>query len=412
VLLVGRPAETDKRVLALASADGVDSVTVHGLPDCARPRDFLPPVPYAAVDSIVEWLDGNVSTRTYGAAPKYLTTVTMPAEGLDGADVVETIERIEPTGLFAIRTRPKRRGPAPAKTMLFFVLAKDLHVGPGRKWVELSRRLASTGSQAVRWDPAGLNFSGRVGREPYRFVYSKADIADSIAAARHARRDGGELDVVGICSGAWYAAIAARSLGARSAILVNPRPWNWRITSTLFGQWLIWKNAVGANVPAETRADTGESKMVKWLKAILNAPRDPVKSLIHDRLPRYMVRVLSWVGLVWMPEDMLATLAHRGTDVTLIASPEDAADFTFRNGWAALDRLQRTSRPPRVIATLAGDHSAHHPAILAAIDKAVFPGAAALPSPRIAVPEISSPPNLLAANRSNVPTGSDVGGVA
>ena len=412
VLLVGRPAETDKRVLALASTQGVDSVIVRGLHECARPRDFLPPVPYAAVDAIVEWLDGKAPTRTHRAVPKYLTTVTMPAEGLDGADVVESIERIEPTGLFAIRTRPQRRGPAPAKTVLFFVLAKDLHVGPGRKWVELSRRIASTGSQAVRWDPAGLNFSGRIIRDPYRFVYCKADIADSIAAARHARRHGGELDVVGICSGAWYAAIAARRLGARSAILVNPRPWNWRITSTLFGQWLIWKNALAAKAPSEMRSDTGESKMVKWLKAVLNAPRDPVKSFIHDRLPRYVVRVLSWVGLAWMPEDILATLAHRGTEVTLIASPEDTADFTVRNGWAALGRLQRTSRPPRVIATLTGDHSAHHPAILAAIDKAVFPGAAAFPSPRIAVSEIASSPNLLATNRSHVATGSDVGGVA
>ena len=37
VLLVGRPAETDKRVTALASAEGVDSIITGGLPECARP---------------------------------------------------------------------------------------------------------------------------------------------------------------------------------------------------------------------------------------------------------------------------------------------------------------------------------------------------------------------------------------
>src|SRR6202012_3707050 len=40
VLLVGRPAETDRRVLALAEAEGVDSIVAGGLPDGARPRAF------------------------------------------------------------------------------------------------------------------------------------------------------------------------------------------------------------------------------------------------------------------------------------------------------------------------------------------------------------------------------------
>ena len=221
VLLVGRPAETDKRVTALASAEGVDSIITGGLPECARSQDVLLPIPFTAVDSIIEWIDGKVPTRTHRAVPQYLTTVTMPAEGPDGVDVFESIERIEPNGLFAIRTLPRRRSPAPAKTVLFFVAAKNLHVGPAREWVELSRRIAAAGSQALRWDPAGLGLSGQISRDPSRFVYSKADITDSIAVARHACQDAGELELVGICSGSWYAAHAARNIGAQSAILVN-----------------------------------------------------------------------------------------------------------------------------------------------------------------------------------------------
>ncbi|HYX99648.1 MAG TPA: hypothetical protein VE908_08880 [Mycobacterium sp.] len=72
----------------------------------------------------------------------------------------------------------------------------------------------------------------------------------------------------------------------------------------------------------------------------------------------------------------MTTLAHRGTDATLIASPEDAEEFTARGGRAALDRLQWTSRPPRLIEIPTGDHSAHHPEILAAIRNAVLPAAA------------------------------------
>jgi hypothetical protein len=76
---------------------------------------------------------------------------------------------------------------------------------------------------------------------------------------------------------------------------------------------------------------------------------------------------------VWLPEDVLTALAHRGVDVTVIASPEDAEQFTAKGGRAALDRLRWTSQPPRLIVTPTGDHSAHHPAILAAIRNVVLP---------------------------------------
>jgi hypothetical protein len=376
VLLVGRPAETDKHLTALASAGGVDAITSSGLPECARPQEIFLPVPVNAVDSIVEWIDGKAPTRMRRAAPHYLTTVTMPAEGPDGVDVIERIERIEPSGLFAIRTMPRPPSPAPAKTVLFFVTAKDLHVGPAREWVELSRRIAATGSQAVRWDPAGLGLSGQISRDPWRSVYFKADIIDAIAAARHACHDAGELEVVGICSGSWYAAQTARTVGARAAILVNVMVWNWHTTSTVPSQWFNRKEALDASAPADPIVGSGESKAQR-LKTLLNPGRGPAKTYLHNRFPRSVLRVLSWVGLVWRPEVVLTTLARRGVDVTLIASPEDAEQFTAKGGRAALDRLQGSARPPRLIATPTGDHSGHHPAILAEIRNAVLPSAAA-----------------------------------
>src|SRR5262249_42184919 len=84
--LGGRPAETDKRITTLASAEGVDSITIGGLPECARVEVQLP-IPFTAVDSITDWIDGKVPTRTRRVVPQYLTTVTMPAEGPDGVDV-------------------------------------------------------------------------------------------------------------------------------------------------------------------------------------------------------------------------------------------------------------------------------------------------------------------------------------
>jgi hypothetical protein len=383
VLLVGRPAETDKHLTALALAGGVDAITSSGLPECARPQEIFVPVPVGAVDSIVEWIDGKAPTRIRRAAPHYLTTVMMPAEGPDGVAVIERIERIEPSGLFAIRTLPRPPSPAPAKTVLFFVTAKDLHVGPAREWVELSRRIAASGSQAVRWDPAGLGQSGQISRDPWRSVYFKADITDSIAAARHACRDASELEVVGICSGSWYAAQTARIIGARAAILVNVLVWNWRTTSTVPSQWYNRKRALEAGAPGDPIVGAGEST-AKRLKTLLNPGRQPAKTYLHKHFPRSVLRVLSWVGLVWRPEVVLTALARSGVEVTVIASPGDAEQFTAKGGRAALDRLQGSAYPPRLIAAPTGDHSAHHPAILAEIRNAVLPVSAVYASAHMA----------------------------
>jgi hypothetical protein len=406
VLLVGRPAETDKHLTALASAQGVDSIVTGGLPDCAHPLPIPLPIPVTAVDSIIEWIDENVRTRTHRAVPQYLTTVTMPAQGPDGVDVVESIERIEPNGLFVIRTQPRRSSPAPAKTVLFFVAGHESHVGPTREWVELSRRIASAGSQALRWDPAREGLSGQIRRDPWRRVYSKAEITDSIAVARHACRDAGELALVGICSGSWYAAQAARNIGAQSAILVNLVVWNWRVTPTLLEQWYFQKKTLKAIAAGDTGGGPSESRWTKRLEALVRAAQNRTKRFMHNHLPRSVLRVLSRVGLVFLPADVLTTLALRATDVTLIASPEDAEQFTARGGRAALDRLQWPSQPPRLIAAATGDHAAHHPAILAAIRNAVLPVAAVCPSEHIPVSEITSSPNALVANRSHLPNGS------
>jgi hypothetical protein len=100
--------------------------------------------------------------------------------------------------------------------------------------------------------------------------------------------------------------------------------------------------------------------------------------------------MLNWAGLVYLPEVVLTTLARRGTDVTLIAAPEDAEQFTAKGGKAAVDRLQCSSRPPRLITTPTGDHPAHHPAVLAEIRNAVLPVAAVSPSEHIPVSNITS----------------------
>ena len=379
LLMVLRPGETERHLTALASAAGVESITADGLPDCARPRDVLLPIPVAAVDAITEWVEAKAPTHIHGATPEYLTTATMPAEGTEGSDVVESIERVGLKGLFTIRTRPRRHSSESIKTVVFFVAAKDLHVGPAREWVELSRRLATAGVQAVRWDPAGLGLSAHIDRDPFRSVYLTGDVVDSVAVARHACRDSDQLELVGICSGSWYAAQTARIIGARSAILVNQLAWSWRVSSTALSQWYHRKKALDASAAvgrggdaAESAPSTGESRVGR-IKARLSPAREKARRLMHQHFPARLLWALNWAGLVWLPEVVVATLARRGTAVTLIVSPEDEELIVARGGRAAVDRLRGLPRRPRMITTPVGDHSANHPAILAAIRDAVLP---------------------------------------
>lgn len=372
VLLVGRTDETDKRITALKSANGVDSLVAHGLAECAQPRETLLPIPFAAISSISEWIDGKVSTSTRRAAPRYLTTVTIPIEGPDGLEVIETIERIGPNSVFAIRTLPKSGGPAPTKSVVFFVTANDTHVGPAREWVELSRLIAATGQQSVRWDPTGLGLSGEISRDPWRAMYSKRDIADSISVTNHARQGSGAVELVGICSGSWYAAHVARKVDTQSAILVNLMAWNWRLTSTLLSQWKTRRKTLSASAVGDPEGGVLSEYRRRRLPALLGPASRQSKNLLHTYLPRPLLRGLSRIGLVWSPEDVLTTLARRQTDVTLIASPEDAALFTAKGGPAALELLRPSAHPPRLIAPATGDHAAHHPAILAAIRREVL----------------------------------------
>ena len=105
-------------------------------------------------------------------------------------------------------------------------------------------------------------------------------------------QDASELGLVGTCSGAWYAAKAARNIGAQSAILVNLMNWNWRFTPMLLSQWSLRKKALHANAASDTGGGPSESRTER-LKALLKPAHEPTESFMHNHLPRYVLRVLS-----------------------------------------------------------------------------------------------------------------------
>ena len=373
-LLVVRTGELEPQVSALAQIDRVRSVPVDGLTEFAQIAETLTPLPLTAIDTVISWVDGGASPIRTTAIPRYVTSVNMPAEDPSQAQadaVVECIERIGPDDLFAIRTRPERTPEGDGKVVLFYATAYDLHIGPMREWVEMSRRIAESGAQALRFDQSGIGQSGPVSRQQWRPVYSRRGVAGAIAAAEHAAKDPRNLRAVGICSGSWYAAHAVRATGSGAVILVNSIVWNWRTAIPSLWQWDV-KRSLNNATSSEPRT---YGKIESWRKRVIVSMKPARKALqhtVHSYTPRFVLMLLWRLGLAHVPEAMLAALARNGTAATVLLSPPDAELFEGKGGYSGLKRLERISASPRLVTPPIGDHSAYHQAMLEAIRQAVI----------------------------------------
>ena len=370
-LLVLRTGQSDAKVNTLAQAHRVRSVTVDGLTEFAQIQETLTPLPLPAIDTMIDWVDEAESPIRTTATPRYVTSVNMPAEGPSQAcAVVESIENIGPDGLFAIRTRPEHTAPGEGKVVLFHGTAYDLHIGPMREWVELSRRVTASGAQALRFDQSGIGNSGPVSREQWRPVFSRRGIVGALAAAEHAAKDPLNMLSVGVCSGAWHAAHAARATGTGTVILVNSIPWNWRTASVFLWQWDVKKSLRSATHSGPRT----NSKVEGWRKRAIVSMKPARRTLqkrVHRITPRFVLMLLWRLGFAQVPEAILAELNRNGTATTVILCPRDAELFKNKCGYSGLKRLERASMTPKLVTPPAGDHPAYHQVMLEAIREAV-----------------------------------------
>lgn len=370
-LLVLRSGELEPQVSALADAERVRSVTVDGLTEFAQIAQTITPLPLATIDTVIDWVDGAESPDRTTVTPRYVTSAKMPAEGSSESHaIIECIEYIGPTGLFAIRARPEHTRPGEGKVVLFYATSNELHLGPGREWVELSRRVAESGAQALRFDRYWVGQSGPVSRKQWRPIYTRHDVAGAIAAAEHAAKDSRNLLAVGICSGSWYAAHAMRATGSGSVILVNTLVWNWRTAAPTLWQWDV-KRSLHKSISSDPPV---YNKVESWRKRVIVSMKPARKTLqyaVHSCTPQLLLKLLWRLGLANLPEAMLATLARNGTTATVVLSPGDAEEFKRKGGHLGLKRLKKASSSPRLITPSLGDHSAYHQAMLEAIRQAV-----------------------------------------
>ncbi|BDX34491.1 hypothetical protein TUM20985_50380 [Mycobacterium antarcticum] len=349
MFVVGRADGADVAVTAMAEGVQPNVFLSDGLASAAQPTRLLAPTPTDAIDAVVDWL----VTRVPSEPRPFHPVVTDRARIADGAGgfVVERIESVGPDRLFAIRTMPDRHDASvPLPTVVFFTNAVNAHWGPSRGWVHIARATARDGRQAFRWDRRGAGESGPARRNSEVYIYSQEGIDDAIAATRHARESASKLVLVGLCSGAWYAAHGARAVGAEALSLVNVLLWSWRVKSAL-------REPIA---PADHDvADWEQSRRAR------------LRRLVSAHLPAAAWRMLGRTGVVQAPENLLATFARQGTSVTAILCPDDAKLFFANRGGEALHRLGRTKAPPRVIETGSGDHAGFDPIVLQPIARSV-----------------------------------------
>lgn len=296
-------------------------LTVDGQAEMLEVDVDMRRMPTATLDLIAGWLEPLAPTerRPTGFRPTHRATVPAP-----DAPVTETIESLGPGRLFAIRTTPtsEQRGELP--TVAFLNTATDHHIGPGRLWVELARKLAADGFISVRLDLPGLGetdpVAGRITGESYDPAF-----IDDLAAAASDVADGRPVVNVGLCSGAYHAMEWSLRSPAAGVVAVNP------VLS-----FVPWE---AANGPLDAR------------RRIVHVPNTAARRLggssrlaaVKQHLPPVVWRLLAAAKVHPAPTAGLRLVVDSGSHLVLALSGSDAAPYLNR-GNAELNRLLTSGR--------------------------------------------------------------------
>jgi alpha-beta hydrolase superfamily lysophospholipase len=250
----GDPLHTyPKAVLVIDAADpdtGVPGRPAFGPEGCVRYTG-------TGVDALfgVELMRATVDERDVAAVTSYIIDQRVPEKPrniepdirqrarvtVPGAvSVVECPVAFGDGGLFGILAVPElptdgpllgglnrvatTGGPVPLFSSALFLNAGSLHhVGPGRQWVDLSRRWAAHGIRCLRMDFGGVGDSPLNGPPGELSSYPPSALADVIEGVRHlAPKDPKDVVLLGLCSGAFHALLAAPSSGVGGVAVLNP----------------------------------------------------------------------------------------------------------------------------------------------------------------------------------------------
>jgi len=378
---VDHPAErtlVDRLVLP-----NVEHRKVAGQDDLLDMPTPLQVVPAGALATIVDWIDDVM--------PKDRHSVTLPrpaevavtlrhnrAAASESGDrlptpVVERAVRLGPFGLFSISTEPKEGATGPV--CLFVNVANEHRIGPGRLWVDLSRRLATAGLRCVRMDLSGVGDSPPRGSTPPR-VYPYSAIEDVVDVARALSPEApSNVVLFGLCSSGYHVLEAAAILSPRGVCALNPAV-SFPAPEMEHGGAADPRRKFFLPEPHLATA-TNKVTSIRWLEEQV-----PLVRWIGTRYPMATVRArrsirsaLDRLGrpyrtLVWRlgtrpggpksgPSEHLADLVLAGSNVLLICGSEEIRPFRHAADHPRLRSANAGELQLEMISAL--DHALRHP---------------------------------------------------
>lgn len=298
----------------LTRLDAPDQAELLDLP----PSDCIPPE--RSLASVVTWLDEILPRDTRPAtASEHAVTARLESGGRGTGLVTETHHRFA-HGIRGVVTQPVTPDTG-APWVVLVNVAVEHHIGPGRRWVEWSRRWAAAGLRVARIDLSGVGDSptrpGRLDDE----IFAPEWIDDIRGVVRELGADATPVALVGLCSGAYTALEAALWEDVSAVLAINPR-------LTLY--------------PA-----TKGTRVHTPIRRAARLPVRPVAAIArrHRIAGGGVWRVYRQLAAWHAPYVVLSRVARRGTRLRVIACPDDARDFTEVALWRpALRRALRTRR--------------------------------------------------------------------
>ncbi|WP_415975848.1 hypothetical protein [Rhodococcus sp. 077-4] len=341
VLVATRAERGDaKPVRRLVDTQQADERTLTDHHKFLEPPGWDVVIPRADISAIAEWVETKFAPA---ASPITVPIRKQAVLATPGGEVVESIEQIGATGLFAIRTTGEttvHNGPA----VVMFGTAYEHRVGPVRLWVELARTLATAGISSLRFDRRGTGESGDVGTDDAPKLYSELGDEDALCAVHAASTAGSNVVVAGLCSGAWYASYAAHGAKLNTAILINMREWTTRRVD-FTKKSTIEQKPPGLTATALDRAHDAAVRFKNWSQ---------------PRMPYGLWLALGRRGWIQVPEISLSALARHGVRASVVLAPDDTRWFFDNRGPESMHRLRRRLRSadvPEVRAYASGDHT-------------------------------------------------------
>jgi pimeloyl-ACP methyl ester carboxylesterase len=206
--------------------------------------------------------------------------------------------------------------------VLFLDLAVEHHIGPGRAWVDMSRRLAALGYRAVRVDNLGVGDSPWTDPPEDPRCYTSGSARDAADAVAYFSASG-DTTVVGLCSGGWAAAVAGTLTPPTSMYLVNPAMWKRRMKPMGREDMALPADRWAT---ASTPGGRLRRRVAAWVRRCAPQALDMkrrLKAATRRWLPEPLWVLAGTLGLVHAPVVLLKPLLRLGVDVHVVLGPTD-----------------------------------------------------------------------------------------